>query len=160
MVHASLSHSRQQLSVQTPHSTANHSTPQRSVSQYGCVSSACCTPGSCPPNPLLHPPLLLPPLPALRCGPNYGSGTPVDEIDACCKSHDDCYDSSVGYNHCSCDQAIVRCLNKITSIQSRNLVKRAMRASIVTYFDNTACRCGKQAPICMPVKSCPCQGSG
>jgi hypothetical protein len=116
--------------------------------------------------PLCPTQLLLLPLPPssspllLRCGPNYGSGTAVDEIDACCKAHDDCYDSSVGYNHCSCDQAIVRCLNKITSIQNRNLVKRAMRASIVTYFDNTACRCGKQAPICMPVKSCPCQGSG
>ena len=128
-MHARLSHNRQQLPGRTPHST-----PQRRVSQYGCCQRCLLHSVPARPIPCCHPPLLLPPPSLLRCGPNYGSGTPVDEIDACCKSHDDCYDSSVGYNHCSCDQAIVRCLNKITSIQSRNFIKRAMRASIVTYL--------------------------
>lgn len=96
--------------------------------------------------------------PATRCGPNYGSGNPVDEIDSCCRSHDLCYDRTAVYNHCSCDQQLVRCLNKIVDLKSNQLVKRAMRATIVTYFDNTACRCSMDTDMCMPVKNCICLG--
>ncbi len=43
------------------------------------------------------------------CGPGYGSGTPTDEVDACCMVHDHCYDAH-GYFHCDCDHALIACL--------------------------------------------------
>lgn len=45
------------------------------------------------------------------CGAPYcsGPGDPCDDVDACCKKHDDCYDQR-GYWACSCDRELLRCL--------------------------------------------------
>jgi hypothetical protein len=83
----------------------------------------------------------------------------IDELDDCCRIHDLCYDNTV-YNHCNCDQNLVRCMHKIVTIQNHELRKRATRAAIVTYFDNTACRCSAKADFCMPVKKCFCLADG
>lgn len=32
------------------------------------------------------------------CGPGYGSGTPIDGMDACCQYHDYCYGSQCYYS--------------------------------------------------------------
>ena len=39
------------------------------------------------------------------CGPEYGSGVPIDILDSICKEHDLCY-SRRGYHKCSCDEAM------------------------------------------------------
>jgi hypothetical protein len=72
--------------------------------------------------------------------------------------HDACYDNAVVYNHCSCDQAIVGCLQQV-QLESRALVRRAAKAAIVTYFTNTACRCDARGDFCMPARQCWCGGS-
>jgi len=89
------------------------------------------------------------------CGPNYGSGTPIDEIDDCCRGHDLCYDRTKVYNHCTCDSDLVSCLNK-ADVSKLEVKKRAVRSSIVKYFENTVCRCSKDEKMCMPAKTCSC----
>lgn len=42
------------------------------------------------------------------CGPGYsGPGDPIDVVDMCCKSHDQCYDQR-GYSTCSCDKELLQ----------------------------------------------------
>jgi hypothetical protein len=79
----------------------------------------------------------------------------MDEIDACCKAHDNCYGTTGVYFQCGCDQQVVRCLSNITSLR---LGKRAMRAAISIYFNNTVCKCSKASKLCRPVKTCECPG--
>lgn len=44
------------------------------------------------------------------CGPGCsGPGAPIDDVDACCKAHDECY-SRRGYSSCSCDRELLNCL--------------------------------------------------
>jgi hypothetical protein len=47
------------------------------------------------------------------CGPGYGDPTgktpPIDDVDACCRIHDMCYDKR-GYSDCSCDRELIDCL--------------------------------------------------
>lgn len=54
------------------------------------------------------------------CGPEYGSGVPIDILDSICRTHDLCYGSR-GYHKCSCDEdmqaSIRRDINKMTGGQ-------------------------------------------
>ena len=43
------------------------------------------------------------------CGPGCGGGAPQDDVDTCCKVHDECYDAR-GYFACSCDRALMDCV--------------------------------------------------
>ena len=44
------------------------------------------------------------------CGPGCsGPGPPIDDVDACCESHDQCY-ATRGYFACSCDSTLVNCV--------------------------------------------------
>lgn len=43
------------------------------------------------------------------CGPGCGSGEPIDGIDRCCKTHDNCY-AQFGYFDCFCDDNLHKCL--------------------------------------------------
>lgn len=43
------------------------------------------------------------------CGPGYGSGTPIDGMDYCCKLHDNCYGSQC-YSSCFCNGGLISCL--------------------------------------------------
>lgn len=60
------------------------------------------------------------------CGPNYGSGTPIDLLDKACKKHDNCYRDN--YRHkCSCDQAMLTNINnnysKMTGAKQKAMAK-------------------------------------
>jgi hypothetical protein len=44
------------------------------------------------------------------CGPGCsGPADPINDVDACCQSHDHCYDS-LGYFSCTCDANLQECL--------------------------------------------------
>jgi len=51
------------------------------------------------------------------CGPNYGSGTPIDLLDTGCRTHDRCYGSR-GYHKCSCDKDFRNYINNNLSKMS------------------------------------------
>jgi hypothetical protein len=55
-------------------------------------------------------PAQLPCLYGRWCGPGCsGPGNPIDDVDACCKAHDECY-SAYGYFSCFCDKRLLDCL--------------------------------------------------
>jgi Phospholipase A2-like domain len=44
------------------------------------------------------------------CGRNCGSGTPVNPLDTCCRTHDNCYGAYKSYpDRCACDRNLVQC---------------------------------------------------
>lgn len=44
------------------------------------------------------------------CGRNCGSGTPVNDLDRCCRSHDYCYGAYPSYpGRCNCDRNLIQC---------------------------------------------------
>lgn len=46
------------------------------------------------------------------CGANCGSGTPVNALDRCCRTHDNCYGSYGSYpGRCACDRNLIRKVN-------------------------------------------------
>lgn len=42
------------------------------------------------------------------CGPGCGSGNPINNLDACCRTHDLCY-TARGFGACSCDLDLIGC---------------------------------------------------
>lgn len=73
------------------------------------------------------------------CGPRHGKpGSPtVDDMDVCCKAHDNCYEKD-GYFNCHCDMKLVDCLYYNTKIGPLEVTKRAKRKAIQLYFSNVA----------------------
>nr|WP_083270875.1 hypothetical protein [Bacillus marinisedimentorum] len=59
-------------------------------------------------------------LPGYRwCGPGCsGPGTPLNEVDSCCKTHDECY-RAYGGPDCRCDSEFLRCLERQVTPNSR-----------------------------------------
>jgi len=53
-------------------------------------------------SPVLHTSRQSIPIYGNYCGPNYGSGEPIDTLDAACQAHDYCYRDYGRYN-CLCD---------------------------------------------------------
>lgn len=45
------------------------------------------------------------------CGPEYGSGTPIDLLDTGCMNHDKCYGRGPYYS-CACDKELIRYIDK------------------------------------------------
>lgn len=45
------------------------------------------------------------------CGPEYGSGTPIDLLDEGCRQHDQCY-GRYYYHKCSCDVQLVSYIDR------------------------------------------------
>jgi hypothetical protein len=75
------------------------------------------------------------------CGPGYGAGRPTDALDACCKVHDDCYDSA-GYFNCGCDQRLITCLNGANADTAKDPEEaRSFRSAAVLYFRAAAAFC-------------------
>lgn len=53
------------------------------------------------------------------CGPLCsGPQAPVNQVDRCCKKHDQCYEK-YGYFSCSCNRALLRCLKTLTQKSSK-----------------------------------------
>lgn len=49
------------------------------------------------------------------CGAGCGSGTPINSLDTCCKSHDECYKKTPSYpGRCGCDYLLRTCAAKST----------------------------------------------
>lgn len=78
--------------------------PQISVP---CVQNGCCTFGS---------------MKFKWCGAGCGSGTPINSLDTCCRSHDYCYGSYKSYpDRCTCDKTLIDCAAS-TSNGYKNLI--------------------------------------
>ncbi|MBU3093913.1 hypothetical protein KPL35_17940 [Clostridium sp. CF011] len=67
------------------------------------------------------------------CGPGYsGPGTPIDNIDNCCKTHDNCYGG--GGNKKNCDMQLVSCLTNVGKYPKLTAKQRAAIIAMETYF--------------------------
>ena len=73
------------------------------------------------------------------CGPGYGSGFPLDVLDAQCQKHDDCYggtEAPEGYHSCYCDWELV---DDVRSVLSSLDVDQTVTAyAIIGYFERKA----------------------
>lgn len=68
------------------------------------------------------------------CGPGYGgedNGTPIDALDAACKTHDLCYAEN-GYFNCTCDQDLIDEIN--SKIQYMSGAQLSMAKKVLVYF--------------------------
>jgi hypothetical protein len=69
------------------------------------------------------------------CGPLCGLGDPIDDVDACCETHDKCY-ATRGYLDCRCDLDLLYCLSlKINPLTE----KGRWAAAMYSYFSLHAC---------------------
>jgi hypothetical protein len=62
------------------------------------------------------------------CGPNCsGPGAPINDVDACCKAHDEClkFDS-----HCKCDREFMNCLRP----KMNATTKKGRDAALMYYY--------------------------
>ncbi|WP_394138814.1 phospholipase [Cytobacillus oceanisediminis] len=52
------------------------------------------------------------------CGPGCsGPGEPINDVDACCKAHDDCLEG--GGSFCTCDRELLKCLRSKLNFHSK-----------------------------------------
>lgn len=91
-----------------------------------CVQSGCCTikepiyTGGAPVIPIKY----------NWCGASCGSGTPVNVVDTCCRSHDWCYDSFKSYpSRCACDRNLRNCVDG-TGYRAATLIRGAFSAKM------------------------------
>jgi len=71
------------------------------------------------------------------CGPGYsGPEAPIDEVDNCCKLHDQCYDQ-LKPSTCSCDKEFLKCLESKRDIHT----KKGLAALVMwSYFKLAPCK--------------------
>lgn len=71
------------------------------------------------------------------CGPGCsGPGPPIDDVDACCQAHDQCY-ARRGYFNCQCDQDLLTCLAPKRDWRTK---KGRNAWAIWSYFKAAPCR--------------------
>ena len=64
------------------------------------------------------------------CGPGCsGPGDPINDVDACCKQHDECLDQ--GIPQCDCDREMLKCLRPKINLFTR---KGRIVAIMYIYF--------------------------
>ncbi len=73
------------------------------------------------------------------CGRGNRGGEPVDDLDAACKAHDDCYDRD-GDGACSCDRALERETLRLADDKLLSPELRRRAASIGATFQVVPCR--------------------
>lgn len=81
-----------------------------------CISNGCCSfrYNGNPFNPLVK---------YKWCGAGCGSGTPVNELDSCCKKHDSCYGKYSSYpNRCECDMKLIICAKKTDNAGTSRII--------------------------------------
>lgn len=67
------------------------------------------------------------------CGAGCGSGTPVNGIDTCCRTHDYCYGSFSSYpSRCDCDQNLINCVNRYGD-RAASLIRSAFQIKMSVY---------------------------
>lgn len=70
-----------------------------------------------------------------HCGPDCGDqgskggGTPVNDLDICCRTHDRCWKNFGKYN-CDCDRTVVAC----ATVQAYKGNNRAAAATVIGWF--------------------------
>lgn len=62
------------------------------------------------------------------CGPNYGSGAPINLLDKGCKNHDICYGNKSRHK-CSCDKTFLSYINK--NYKKMTGVKQKIMAKVI-----------------------------
>uniref|UniRef100_A0A2D4J1R3 phospholipase A2 n=1 Tax=Micrurus lemniscatus lemniscatus TaxID=129467 RepID=A0A2D4J1R3_MICLE len=79
------------------------------------------------------------------CG-RGGSGTPVDELDRCCKVHDDCYGAAEKYHRCSPKLTLYTstCSSQTGSVTCKDNGTKCK--AFVCNCDRTAALCFGRAP--------------
>lgn len=91
-------------------------------------------------------PIIQPALPCIYgnwCGPGCGGGPVKDDVDGCCKTHDECYDRR-GYFCCACDLQLLSCVCPKANIFT---AKGRAAAAICAFFANQV-RSGICNPVC------------
>jgi hypothetical protein len=78
------------------------------------------------------------------CGPGCGSGPTRNDLDACCKAHDECY-GRYGYFNCACDRQLLNCVRP-----KRNILTAKGRWAIVVYNYF----CAQYRANCNPLYGC------
>ena len=70
------------------------------------------------------------------CGPGCsGPDEPKDNVDACCRDHDKCYEER-GYLSCSCDRELQRCIKPRINLLT---AKGRAAGAVWTYFAGSPC---------------------
>lgn len=78
------------------------------------------------------------------CGPGHGGGRAIDDVDAACKTHDECYDRR-GYLDCDCDRSLISAMDRL--ITSRRINGRARTAAVAVRAYFSAAPCVRHANI-------------
>lgn len=94
-----------------------------------CLQNGCCIineplyPGSAPLVPVYY----------NWCGANCGSGSPVNSVDTCCRTHDYCYGSFKGYpSRYACDKNIRNCVAS-TGYRAAGIISAGFAAKMLYY---------------------------
>ncbi|MGD9682778.1 MAG: hypothetical protein AB7W16_16430 [Candidatus Obscuribacterales bacterium] len=80
------------------------------------------------------------------CGPGYGAGEPVDDLDAACMRHDKCYGDN-GYFNCQCDKKLVSEIDQALGSGRVKPFGRVMGPVIRSYFKIAPCKNGSQPQV-------------
>lgn len=77
------------------------------------------------------------------CGSEYGLGEPIDALDYCCFTHNECYGNAMRISDkCQCDRDIIKCLVDLgTTAVDQLQAKLAKESGIEFYTDlvNSTC---------------------
>ncbi|MGE8037570.1 hypothetical protein B1B04_23265 [Lysinibacillus sp. KCTC 33748] len=67
------------------------------------------------------------------CGAGCGSGTPINDLDTCCKWHDNCYVTNTSYpGRCGCDKVLNACADQ-TNVDGAGVLISAFIAKMAWY---------------------------
>lgn len=76
------------------------------------------------------------------CGPGYGSGEPVDDLDRACMEHDHCYDRR-GWGDCSCNRELQAAIDEALRNGHVNPLGRLVGPAMRRWFQWQPCRDGR-----------------
>lgn len=61
------------------------------------------------------------------CGPGCsGPGAPINDVDACCKMHDECLTRYGSRSKCKCDQLFINCLKPKVNLSDKGIAAGMM----------------------------------